>query len=426
MDTLNEIEKNNEIKNKDSQLNSQRRQLFSLFGLVSAGSLSGCLSESTPTGKAEKNTGHSTSRVQGGGSLDPNCGCMPADPAPPVVANPPATGGGVVQPGPAPTNPAPAQPATPSSSTAAFASIGPGSANLTVANMGSIALSDGNAVNTWSFAAGGSGFNGNRVLPGPVVECVENQPMQLTLNTMMPHTIHLHGLDVDTLNDGVPSTSFYVGGGMMGGSLPSLAGYASVPSPFTYQFTPLFAGTYMYHCHVDTVLHMEMGMSGTIIVRPSDGSKTTVWSGGPEFEKEYIWQLHTMDSSWHSLTQSGAATARYRPDYFFINGLEGANLLTDLSTSVKATPGARILIRLVNLGYLPANVNLGGTSFDVVSSDGRPLLAPMTRVQIIVGPGERYDVMFNMPGRLTNATVSYSSITGATTLGTAATLIIPA
>jgi FtsP/CotA-like multicopper oxidase with cupredoxin domain len=120
---------------------------------------------------------------------------------------------------------------------------------------------------------------------------------------------------------------------MRGGSMMTFGrvrDYTDLGSPFTYSFPAPHAGTYMYHCHVDTVLHVEIGMYGTVIIRPTDGSNVIVWTGGPAFDKEYIWHLHTFDSSWYSrkgdlggMADSSHATVSHRPDYFIINGRDG-------------------------------------------------------------------------------------------------------
>ena len=408
----------------DTAIDLQRRWLLGGLGVLST-ALTACYTEQRPSKDvASKDIGNNGRRL--GDNQNVDCGCMPPGATPPagtVPGTPVGTTPGTPTTGALPSNPTPLA--------TAFTSVGPDAVTLTVSDMmTTTTLSDGRVINAWSFSAGGSGFNSDRLSPGPVVECLENTPMNLTLSTMMAHTIHLHGLDVDTINDGVPSTSFYVVGGM-GGVMPApmippaIAGYPSQASPHTYMFTPRFAGTYMYHCHVDTVLHMEMGMWGTIIVRPADGNRNTVWTGGPQFDKEYIWHLHTYDSSWHTQTQSSPVTARYNPDYFMINGFDGGNLLLDVATAVQATAGQRILIRLVNPGYLPARVSLGGLMFQVVSSDGRPLLATLNTSQLLIGPGERYDIIFNMPAIQTQASVNYLHATGKTVLGTAITTITP-
>lgn len=306
-----------------------------------------------------------------------------------------------------------------------FGYLGPNQATLSVGMTGLERMADGRRLRTWSF---GRGFNGDRSVPSPVIEGVEGQMMEVTLSSMMPHTIHFHGLDVDQRNDGVPSTSGYVahghGGGHGGPSFGRVDGYDSLGSQFTYRFVAPHAGTYAYHCHVDTVLHFEMGMYGTVIVRPPDGNPRVAWDGGPTFDREYIWHLHTFDSSWHNETVSGSRTVRHRPDYFMINGKDGANALTDPSTAISGAPGERVLIRANNMGYQSALVELGGLSFDVIASDGRPLPMAFSTTEQLVAPGERYDLLLRLPsvGSWT-AGADYFGTRLIRTLGRAATSI---
>jgi FtsP/CotA-like multicopper oxidase with cupredoxin domain len=296
-------------------------------------------------------------------------------------------------------------------------------------------MADGRRLRTWYF---GRGFNDDRSVPSPVIEGIEGQPVEITLYSMMPHTVHLHGLDVDQANDGVPGTSGFVsgmgdrnGGGWMGGGrhrggmgFGRVDGYENLGSPFTYRFIAPHAGTYMYHCHVDTVLHFEMGMYGTVIIRPPDGNDSEAWSGGPTFDKEYIWHLHTFDSSWHRERISGPRTARYRPDYFMINGLDRDQAAGDSASAIVASPGERVLIRLTNVGYQPALVDLGGIEFEVVASDGRPLRSPYQSTQLLVAPGERYDVLLIIAAETDQvATADYYDIRQQRILGRASSRI---
>ena len=113
--------------------------------------------------------------------------------------------------------------------------------------MGQQRLSGGEWLSTWYF---GNGFNDDRPVLGPVIEGIQGQPVEVTLYSMMPHTIHFHGLDVDQANDGVPSTSGYVathgghgggghggrGSGSMGMDFGRVAGYVNLSSPFTFRF----------------------------------------------------------------------------------------------------------------------------------------------------------------------------------------------
>ncbi|MDH5472914.1 MAG: multicopper oxidase domain-containing protein [Gammaproteobacteria bacterium] len=285
-------------------------------------------------------------------------------------------------------------------------------ANVDAVMSGSVPMADGTSINTWRF---GSGFNNDRTVPSPVIEANQGTTAQITLSSMMPHTIHLHGLDVDQQNDGVPSTSFAVGG--MGG----------IGNSYTYTFKAPHAGTYMYHCHVDTNLHFEMGMFGTIIIRPTDGSTNRLWDNGPNMDKEYIWQLTTFDSTWHGGMGGmggGSNLARYRPDYFMINGRDGSNTRTDTTTAITASAGQRVLVRLNGTSYMPGIVRMGGLAFEVVASDGRPLAQPFTTTEQLVSAGERYDIILTMPasGQYTGS-IEYRDIRNATILGTATTTI---
>ncbi len=287
-------------------------------------------------------------------------------------------------------------------------------------------LSDGTALRVWSFlplgAGGGlAGFNSDRAVPAPCLDFVQGQAATLSLSSMMPHSIHLHGLDVDQANDGVPSLSGFVGMATPM-SFGRVNGLTSLGTRFDYQFTPAHAGTFIYHCHVDTVLHLEMGMTGTVIVRPADGSQTIA---GQPYDVEYLWQLQTFDSRWHRFNVSGPGLASYRPDYFLINGRDGADLLDDASVRLQALPGQVILLRLVNLGYPTAEVTLAGLEFQVVASDGRDLPEPLPVTRLRIGAGERYDCLLSLPqGFAGEAAVDYLDMRGVSVLGQAVTSVL--
>jgi FtsP/CotA-like multicopper oxidase with cupredoxin domain len=240
---------------------------------------------------------------------------------------------------------------------------------------------NGEDVQLWYFDIDGSnsGFMSDRVLPSAHFETIEGQLTKLNFFNAapMPHTIHLHGLDVDQQNDGVPATSFTV---------PSFESY-------TYEFIAPHAGTYHYHCHVDTVVHYQRGMAGAVIVRPPDGSTNKAWEGGPVFDEEVLWQLVTFDTTWKNLMVSGPATARHRPDVFMLNGKQTAEATLDPFTRVELSVGEIAYIRVVNSAYQWGRVSLGGLPFQVVASDGRPMRQVPTAVSWELGPGERYDLM---------------------------------
>ena len=67
---------------------------------------------------------------------------------------------------------------------------------------------------------------------------------------------------------------------------------------------------------------------------------------------------------------------------------------------------------------------LGGQSFEVVASDGRPMATPQVATEWEIGPGERYDVVLQAgkPG-VSTATVDYLDDYSGAVLGTAKTKV---
>lgn len=248
---------------------------------------------------------------------------------------------------------------------------------------GSVTLG-GNAYTAWFFTdegagAYGRGFMGDRQMPSVHLECIEGRQTSILYRNagFMPHTIHLHGLDVSQRADGVPSTSTTVTPGQS----------------YEYRFRAPHAGTYHYHCHVDTPIHYARGMIGTVIVRPPNAATNLAWAGGPTFDEEVLWQLQSVDTAW--MTQFGTSnlTARFHPNAFLLNGRETPEAMTDAYSKVVIAVGQRAYVRVLNASFNWARVTLGGLPFDVVATDGRPMRAQVQTRVLELGPGERYDLL---------------------------------
>ena len=223
-------------------------------------------------------------------------------------------------------------------------------------------------------------------IPAKILYCNEGDSLVLNAKSISQkdhHTIHLHGTDADTRNDGDPATSFWL----------------NHQQDTTYSFRAKYAGTYIYHCHVEDVVHVQMGMYGLIVVRAAGGIKTA-WTGGPVFNKDYKWLMSEVDSVWHYHIPKHDTIAdtthipKYVPNYFLINGQCGAEITNDDSIKIKGAQGEKILMRLANIGFLANRLVFPSwLNGQIIDSDGRPLPNVIINDTCFIMPGERYSVM---------------------------------
>lgn len=228
---------------------------------------------------------------------------------------------------------------------------------------GRLIAPDGKEIRYWSFRDPLSADPVNRgpVYPSPTLRYRVGQVVHSYLNANKnAHTIHHHGIEPTTVNDGVGHVSFEVG------------------TEYTYQFKPHRAGTFFYHCHRNTPLHFEMGMFGVLIVDPVEGPGT-LYSGGPKYQVEKVWCLDDMDPRWHELTDHDAGLCgedvglnRFDPKYFLLSGVFNNKTTTDPRSVVTAKSTQRILIRLINASYSVVEVTLSCDS-TCQGMDGKPL-----------------------------------------------------
>jgi FtsP/CotA-like multicopper oxidase with cupredoxin domain len=290
---------------------------------------------------------------------------------------------------------------------------------------GSMTMDDGNVVTIWGFtdlaAGGGGGMNGGGQFPSPPMRVTEGQIVHTSLSVgmMWMHTVHHHGIEPSWQNDGVGHISWDVYNGT-----------------YTYQWRAAHAGTYFYHCHVNTVLHAEMGMYGALIVDPKPDPKDPpgtkrAFAGGPTYDVEAIWACDEIDPAWHTLTWAagtcgGDVGLNYlNPKYFIITGVDGANsALTNPAVAVNMSLGQTLLVRYICAGYYPQKISFGGLSASIVASDGRPLPQAVSVTSQEASSAERYDFIIKptQTGTWTVTVQYFHWITGAV-LGTARTRI---
>lgn len=244
------------------------------------------------------------------------------------------------------------------------------------------------------------------------------------------HTLHWHGFrNVIPFFDGEPS------------------GSVAVPSgrDFTYVYRPREPGTYMYHCHVEDVEHVQMGMTGLVFVRPLQDGDTSLFpsglymyndgDGSTGFDREYAMFLSEVwaEAHWADAHIQLPEWSDYRADFSLLNGRVYPDTIApngsinpfdpvydpdgDLipppgfphlkyqphSSLVTCQSGERVALRFANLGFREQAMTLAGIRMRVVGRDathmrGRDGTDTSYETETLnIGPGESYDVIYSAP-----------------------------
>jgi FtsP/CotA-like multicopper oxidase with cupredoxin domain len=231
------------------------------------------------------------------------------------------------------------------------------------ANTINIRMPDGNDVQFWNFTDPRDDRSKN-MFPSKPIRVRQGQIVHSTLDAQKnQHTIHHHGMNSSTFNDGVGHVSFEVSG------------------KYTYQFQPKWAGTYFYHCHKNTVLHFEYGMYGLLIVDPPEGPGK-LYQNGPAYDVEAFWVPDDCDPRWHKMNHDAGMCGddvgldRFEPKYFLVSGVPAPRTETDKRVVVNSKVGQRILVRHLNASYSIVQTTIEGLDATIYGVDGRPLGDP--------------------------------------------------
>ncbi len=264
-----------------------------------------------------------------------------------------------------------------------------------------------------------------------------NAGLAVRIDLADSHTIHWHGFrNPLSLFDGVPEMSIAV----------------PVSREFMYLYPPRAAGTYMWHCHFEDVEHVQMGMQGSIYVRPRQNGEVggsgirSRLGGNPgapvrgyayndgvadadprstAYDREFTLLLNELWTLAHDHIESIQENNwnDYYPNYWLINGRcypdtvkagndpsmlfdDGDGLPTvrqPISSLIQVNPGERVLLRFANLGYQQHSMQLPGIRMKVIGHDATLLRGPagddtsyFTNT-VFLGPGEARDVLFTAP-----------------------------
>jgi len=319
-----------------------------------------------------------------------------------------------------------------------------------------------------------SALQGNAQFPAPLIYAAVGDVVEIRLKNLGttlptapndPHSIHLHGLDVEAANDGVPETSIGAIPANLcaDGSTADPGDSCDTPAPgagnvVVYMFSPKFAGTYMYHCHQEADIHVQMGMYGALVVYnrgdaaatygPGSGNGGTLY--GWKYDKDYVLLESEVGTAQHTSEETSGTynPVDYHPAYWFLNGLSfpntihvglpGANGWADwiaahpgydpfITGSVSkahphtiVTKGDKVLIRMINMGYETQPMHMHGFHGKVIGSDQRawywantPGLTPfglgMEKNTLTIGSGETYDWLVDFGQQSVASTYSAGS-----------------
>lgn len=247
-----------------------------------------------------------------------------------------------------------------------------------------------------------------------------NLGLQIRPDLVDPHTVHWHGFrDAIPFFDGEPHGSV---------SVP-------VGRNITYVYRSREPGTYMYHCHVEDVEHVHMGMTGVVFTRPAENDKWAYSDPSTAFDREFVMLLTEVwnEVHWDFSHIQLPEWSEYHVDFALLNGrvypdtlapngsIDPFNPVTDpqgdlipvpgfehlqyqpLSALVTCNEGERVLLRFANLGFKHATMTLAGIPMTIVGKDatllrGRDGTTFYYNTNTIgMGAGESFDAIFTAP-----------------------------
>jgi hypothetical protein len=259
---------------------------------------------------------------------------------------------------------------------------------------------------------------------------ITNIGLALRPDLIDEHTVHFHGLrNIIPFYDGEPNTSLAV----------------PIAGEFTYAYRVREPGTYMYHCHVEDVEHVHLGMTGLVFVNPLQNGNTALYpsgkyayndgDGSTGYDREFamllteVWAeahwafAHVQLPNWDDyIADFYMLNGRVYPDTIAPNGsIDFRNPVYDnhgnliptpgyehlvnqpLSSLVNCNAGERVLLRFANLGFTKQNMTLSGIKMKIVGKDATLLRGragedlSFETSGIYLGVGESYDAIFTAP-----------------------------
>lgn len=261
----------------------------------------------------------------------------------------------------------------------------------------------------WVFAPDLGGMQPLAQLPGPTLRVEQGDHVQIVVKNThyFPHTLHMHGVIKPNAMDGIPGVTQEA---------------IQPGQSFVYDFIAQNPGTQWYHCHVQTPVHLLMGLYGMLIIEPNRPQnfvtplvmttrmpELSVASQEAGFDAEYVLtyqdidpqlnaplndrtlSLAQLEQKIHRQYNTTERTARY----FVLNGKSFPYTLLDSLVVVK--PDEHVLLRVLNAGANVVSLHLHGHHATAVALDGVsvPKAQRVLRDTFTISPAQRVDIDLN-------------------------------
>ena len=278
------------------------------------------------------------------------------------------------------------------------------------AGAGKISTPDGGSIHFWGYQTPGANPAEVPQYPGPTLILNEDAEVTITLNSELPF-----GQCTSMV---FPGHVVAAEGGRPGPLTQESCG-TSPAETVTYTFTPAEPGTYTYYSGTQMELQVEMGLVGTIIVRPSQSATQAYNHADTYFDHEYLFMLTSMDPTIHQLADLGSFDLIDMTDrlsvYWFINGRAAPDDLAPAfvgylphqpyNITPRMTPGQKMLVRIIGGDQEQHPLHLHGNHYYEIAHNGRMLssdgIAPdlkRGKFTTLSVPGQTVDAIFEWTG----------------------------
>ena len=207
-------------------------------------------------------------------------------------------------------------------------------------------VTKGTTVRAWTY---------DGVVPGPVIRVRVGDRVELVVHNQLPEptVVHLHGLVDANDMDGVPGVT--------------QAPIAS-QGQFTYRFTAVRPGTYIYHTHFNDLDQLDRGLYGAVIIDDRKPLKV---------DHDYLEVI----SSWRIRSDT--------ENFFSLNGKSYPE-----THPLEVTSGQTIRLRFINIsGTEFHTMHLHGHRMRIIARDGNPVATNDVENTVLIGPGQTIDTL---------------------------------